>query len=132
MPDTARALPLDSPAVGSRPVLVVDDDPSIRLLCRVNLELDGLTVCEAANLSEARAALADEPVSVVLLDVHVGRESGLTLLEELRRDRPDVRVALLTGSAGDEHRHGEADAVIGKPFVLDDLRDTVERLGRNR
>jgi DNA-binding NtrC family response regulator len=37
-------------------VLVVDDDASLRLLCRVNLELDGFDVREAATLDEARAA----------------------------------------------------------------------------
>ena len=39
-------------------VLVVDDDDSLRLLCRVNLELDGYRVLEAGSLAEAREALA--------------------------------------------------------------------------
>jgi two-component system, NtrC family, response regulator PilR len=107
---------------------VVDDDPSIRLLCRVNLELDGIDVLEAGSLRQAREQLAATEVDVVLLDVHVGTESGLDLLHELRQDRPDVRIALLTGSEGEAERKVEPDAIVGKPFTLDELRITVERL----
>jgi DNA-binding NtrC family response regulator len=113
----------------SRTVLVVDDEPSIRLLCRVNLELEGYRVLEAGNLAEAREALASEPVRVALLDVHLGLDDGRDLLRELRDDRPQLQVALLSGTATREEIAREhADALISKPFVLDDLIDTVGRL----
>jgi DNA-binding response OmpR family regulator len=111
-------------------VLVVDDDTAIRLLCRVNLELEGYRVVEAASLDEARAALAAEPVEVVLLDLHVGNERGLDLLTEVRRERPELAVALLTGSSGERSLPSEstADAVITKPFEIEELGRTVHRL----
>jgi DNA-binding response OmpR family regulator len=111
-------------------VLVVDDDTAIRLLCRVNLELEGYRVVEAGSLDEARAALAAEPVEVVLLDLHVGNERGLDLLTEVRRERPELAVALLTGSSGDRSLASEAtaDAVITKPFEIEELGRTVHRL----
>ena len=111
-------------------VLIVDDDAAIRLLCRVNLELDGHRVVEAAYLEQARAVLAEEPVAVVLLDLHIGRERGLDLLRELRRDRPEVAVALLTGSPQERspHEEAKADAVISKPFEIAELGRTVRRL----
>jgi DNA-binding response OmpR family regulator len=111
-------------------VLVVDDDAAIRLLCRVNLELDGHRVAEAATLDEARAALAAEPVKVVLLDLHIGNERGVDLLRELREDRPEVAVALLTGSPQKRSPEEEAaaDAVISKPFAIEELDLTVRRL----
>ena len=111
-------------------VLVVDDAAAIRLLCRVNLELDGHHALEAASLEEARDVLAQEDVSLVLLDVHVGPADGLELLDEIRRDYPEVAVALLTGSAEAERvrAHGP-DAVLGKPFELEDLRRVVELAG---
>src|SRR4029078_1486931 len=65
-------------------VLVVDDEPAIRLLCRVNLELAGYEVREAATLADARRQL--EGVSVVLLDMHVGAARGETPLAE-RQER---------------------------------------------
>jgi two-component system response regulator PilR (NtrC family) len=111
-------------------VLVVDDDAAIRLLCRVNLELEGHRVLDAAYLDEARNLLAAEPVDVVLLDLHVGNERGLDLLAELRRDRPEVAVALLTGSpqARSPEEEAKADAMIAKPFEIEELGRTVRRL----
>jgi DNA-binding response OmpR family regulator len=110
-------------------VLVVDDDASIRLLCRINLELEGWGVREAATLAEAREQLADHAVAVVLLDVHVGYDSGLEFLEELRRDHPATPVAMLTGSADTPTIEGlGVDAVIAKPFTLERLAETVGAL----
>ncbi len=106
-------------------VLVVDDDASIRFLCRLNLELDGWRVLEAATLDEARAGLPD--ADVVLLDVHVGPASGIEFLEEIRADFPDLRVALLTGAADSPP---DSDAVIAKPFTIEQLTQTVRGLAR--
>ena len=109
-------------------VLVVDDEPSIRLLCRVNLELEGYRILEAASFEEAREHLRVGGVDVVLLDVHVGRESGRDFLPELRREAPGTQVAYLSGSV-DIAAGGEgADGVIHKPFQLDELTQTVARL----
>jgi DNA-binding response OmpR family regulator len=110
-------------------VLVVDDEPSIRLLCRVNLELDGCVVLEAGALADARELLEAHDVDVVLLDVHVGPDDGRDLLRELRATRPETAVALLTGSSGAEVLAREdADALVAKPFNLDMLVSTVKRL----
>lgn len=105
-------------------VLVVDDDPSLRLLCRVNLELEGYRVVEAGNVESARAALVDEPIDAILLDVHLGSEDGLALLPAI--EDHGRAVALLTGSPG-AHLPENA-TVIGKPFSIGELSDTVRRL----
>jgi DNA-binding response OmpR family regulator len=111
-------------------VLVVDDDPAIRFLCKVNLELDGYRVVEAGTLGDARALLESEPVSVVLLDLHVGPESGVTLLDEIRGCEPPIAVAVVSGSSGVDPGESriDADAVLGKPFTIDELRSTVRTL----
>jgi DNA-binding response OmpR family regulator len=125
--DTRRlARGVDSP---SHTVLVVDDDASIRFVCRVNLELAGLEVREAATLREAREALMAGRTDVVLLDVHVGPASGVAFLRELRRDHPGLPVALLTGSVGTSAPgQADADAVLAKPFELGELVETVRAL----
>jgi two-component system response regulator FlrC len=113
----------------SHTVLVVDDDASIRFLCRVNLELEGWAVREAENLEQAREQLADGSVDVVLLDVHVGSASGVDFLEEIRGDYPRLPVAMLTGSVGSPTLEGaNVDAVISKPFRLEQLTGTVRDL----
>jgi DNA-binding response OmpR family regulator len=110
-------------------VLVVDDDASIRLLCRINLELEGWSVREASTLAEAREQLADGAVAAVLLDVHVGSDSGVDFLQELRDERPGTQVAMLTGSADLPEVEGvTVDAMIAKPFTLEELTTTVRAL----
>jgi DNA-binding response OmpR family regulator len=107
-------------------VLVVDDDAAIRFLCRVNLELDGWTVVEAEAIEQARRTLAGAEIDIVLLDVHVGAESGLDFIAEIRESRPGVPVVLLTGSVGSPRLEGvDADAVISKPFTLQQLTGTL-------
>ncbi|HEX7625919.1 MAG TPA: response regulator [Gaiellaceae bacterium] len=109
-------------------VLVVDDDAALRMLCRVNLELDGFAVDEASTIEEAEAALAAQRPDVVLLDIHLGRDDTHELLARLRAD--GIPVAVVTGSADlDDHR-GLADAVLGKPFQPQTLVDTARRLAR--
>jgi DNA-binding response OmpR family regulator len=114
-------------------VLVVEDEPSIRLLCRVNLELEGHRVLEAGSLAEARQELEANEVDVVLLDRHVGSEDGYELLRELRDRESGIRIALFTGSVeiGSEDRR-IADAVLAKPFAIDELLSTVRGLAEVR
>jgi DNA-binding NtrC family response regulator len=112
---------------GGKTVLVVDDDDSLRMLCRINLELDGYRVLEAASIADARAALAAGPVDAILLDLHVGHEDGRQLLTGLGEPRP--RVALFTGSETINPELRElADAVLSKPLGIERLSETVGRL----
>jgi DNA-binding response OmpR family regulator len=106
--------------------LVVDDDRALRLLCRVNLELEGFGVREAATVAEATAAIEDELPDVVLLDVHLGGEAADLLLERLRAY--DVRVLLVTGSVELEDYRGRADELLGKPFSPQTLVTAARRL----
>ena len=111
-------------------VLVIDDEPAIRLLCRVNLELGGYEVWEAGSIGEARAKLAGD-VDVVLLDMHIGNERGDVLLDELVER--EIPVAIVTGSTDLEAIAGtSANAVLGKPFTIEELESTVASLAALR
>jgi DNA-binding response OmpR family regulator len=108
--------------------LVVDDDAALGLLCRVNLELEGFAVREAATVAEAEAALAAERPDVVLLDVHLGGEQTHDLLARIRAD--GIPVALVTGSVDMNDYRDSADAMLAKPFVPQMLVETARRLAR--
>jgi DNA-binding response OmpR family regulator len=108
--------------------LVVDDDAALRMLCRVNLELEGFAVREAATVAEADAQLAAERPDVVLLDVHLGGEQTHDLLARIRD--AGIPVALVTGSVDIHDYRDRADAVLGKPFVPQTLVETARRLAR--
>jgi len=112
-------------------ILVVDDDASIRFLCRVNLELDGYEVVEADTLESARESLGDGDFAAVLLDVHLHGERSDAFLVECHALRPPIPVIVVTGSADvTQERLSGADAVLPKPFELDALLSTVRRLAR--
>jgi DNA-binding response OmpR family regulator len=112
-----------------RLVIVADDDGSIRLLCRVNLELEGYRVLEATGLEEIAQIAAEDDVSLVLLDIHLGREDGIEVARALRRDHPAIPIAFLSGSVDFSERSAAvSDAAIRKPFTLEELIGTVHRL----
>lgn len=106
-------------------VLVVDDDEALRLLCRVNLELEGFRVAEAASVDQAEQALADRP-DVVLLDVHLGGEDSSVLIDRVHE--AGLKVAVVTGSVDVSEYRTRADAVLTKPFLPGALVEVVRRL----
>jgi DNA-binding response OmpR family regulator len=114
-----------------RVVVVADDDEAMRLLCRVNLELEGYRVIEAANGAEIESALRDEAVALLLLDIRLGREDGVAVARGMREQYPAVPIVFLSGSVrfGDELTE-VSDARIRKPFTLEELIETVHRLAR--
>ena len=107
--------------------LVVDDDPALRLLCRVNLEHAGFVVDEAGTLAEAETALGDPP-DVVLLDVHLGGDLSTSLLSRIHD--AGIPVAVVTGSVDVSEFRGLADAVLSKPFLPGKLVEIALRLAR--
>jgi CheY-like chemotaxis protein len=114
---------------GQVTVLVADDDPALRLLCRVNLELDGYLVLEASSGSEVADVIAREGVDVLLLDVHLGADDGLEIARGLRSSQPALPVALFTGSVERRDAWSDfADGFLAKPFTLAELGETVRAL----
>ncbi len=103
-------------------VLVIDDEAPIRLLCRVNLEAEGMDVIEApdgrSGLELARESLPD----VVLLDVMMPRLDGWAVAEELLGDErtSGIPIVFLTARADIRDRARGMDAggldYITKPF----------------
>jgi DNA-binding response OmpR family regulator len=113
----------------SRPrALVVDDDASLRLLSRVNLELEGFVVDEAATVEGAEAAVRAARPDVVLLDVHLFGQETHNLRARLRAD--GIPVALVTGSADVTELREGADGVLTKPFAPSALIELARRLAR--
>lgn len=117
-------------------VLVVDDEAPIRLLCRVNLEAEGMTVLEAADgdrgLELARAALPD----VVLLDVMMPGRSGWEVAEELLADETTSGIPIIFLTARAEIRDRAKGIDLGgvdyvtKPFNPVELAPLVQDLVR--
>jgi len=118
-------------------VLCVDDDGQVRsLIQRVVVEA-GYECAGAGSVDDARELLAQEDFSVVLCDIGLPGSSGLELLDELGRTRPEIATVMVTG-----HDHvGIIDAAlklgaygyITKPFTPTDLMiDISNALHRRR
>ena len=103
-------------------VLVVDDEEGIRVLCRVNLELGGYEVVEAADGVEAlEVARATRP-DLIFLDIMMPRMDGWEVLERLKEDARTVNipVVLLTARTSEEDQiRGWGEGILeylSKPF----------------
>ena len=121
-------------------VLVIDDEAPIRLLCRVNLEAEGMSVLEASDgpsgLERARAELPD----IVLLDVMMPGLDGWGVAEELLDDASTAEIPIIFLTARAEFRDRARGLDIGgvdyvtKPFNPVELaplvRALLDRLGR--
>jgi two-component system alkaline phosphatase synthesis response regulator PhoP len=112
-------------------VLVVDDEPAIRLLCRVNLQAEGFSVEEAADGAAAMALAREWHPDLILLDVMMPGEDGFAVAERIRDD-PElsgVRVLFLTARAdiGDNERSRSTGAVghVTKPFNPSSLGEEI-------
>ncbi|HXE79120.1 MAG TPA: ATP-binding protein [Vicinamibacterales bacterium] len=124
-PPTDRA-PIEAermpPPLPPARVLVVDDHPAIRALCRRALENDGHTVLDAAALDTALDALrSTDGIDLVLVDVRLRGEDGRDLLRSLP---PGVRVLLMSTR---QHAGDTGSAALQKPFTAAALVAAVRR-----
>jgi DNA-binding response OmpR family regulator len=110
-------------------VLVVDDEPNVRLVFRTALESVGHQVSEAAHGREALAALKAATPDVVLLDLQMPDLGGMGVLSRLREEGNDVPVVIVTahGSIPDAVAAMKLGAIdfLSKPLSPDALRRVV-------
>jgi len=121
-------------------VLVIDDEPPIRLLCRVNLEAEGMEVLEAADGLDGVAVAREQEPDVILLDVMMPGLDGWRVAEELLDDERTrgIPIVFLTARAELRDRARGIDVggidYVTKPFNPIELaslvRDLLERVGR--
>lgn len=94
-------------------ILVVDDDPDMRLVLREHLEPEGFDVVDAANGAEMRAVINQKKVDLVILDLQLPDEDGLNLAKVLR-EKTDAGIVMLTGKGT------TVDMVVGLEVGADD------------
>ncbi len=116
-----------------RLILAVDDEPKMTRFIRLNLELEGYRVSEAADGLEALRKVRDELPDLVLLDVMMPEMDGFDTLEHIR-ETSNVPVIMLTvkGEEEDKIRGLElgADDYVTKPFSARELSSRIKALLR--
>jgi two-component system phosphate regulon response regulator OmpR len=117
-------------------ILVVDDDPEIRKLLARYIESQGFRVLLAANCRELHDRLASHHVDLIVLDVMLPDGSGLEACRDLRAQRSNVPIILLTALKEDVDRiiglEIGADDYLGKPFNPRELIARVRAVLRRR
>ena len=115
-------------------VLVIDDEAPIRLLCRVNLEAEGMAVIEAADGPSGVAKAQDEEPDVILLDVMMPGLDGWRVAEQLLEDDRTTGIPIIFLTARAEFRDRARGLDIGgvdyvtKPFNPLELAPLVREL----
>jgi len=122
------------PLAWTRRVLIVDDEPATRCVCRILLESEGLACDEAGNGLQAWQALQEQRYDLVLLDLDLPLLTGAELLQRLRAEPlgAHLKIILISGRASrtellDLQRAG-ADDCLSKPFTPDVLADRIQRV----
>ena len=116
----------------SKSVLVVEDQPEIRDLIRITLEMGGYRVSEAGDGQAALTMAEQSPYDLVLLDVRMpGKLDGLAVCEQLKRSHKHRRTKVIMLSSCDQSADVQAGRVAGadkyltKPFSPRELLSVV-------
>jgi DNA-binding response OmpR family regulator len=115
-------------------VLVIDDEAPIRLLCRVNLEAEGMSVLEASDGPSGLAAAASGMPDVILLDVMMPGLDGWGVAEKLLENSETAQIPIIFLTARAEFRDRARGLDIGgvdyitKPFNPVELAPLVRGL----
>ncbi len=108
-------------------ILIVDDEPDLRGMVRLILELDGHQVAEAHNGRAALDYLRDNDVDLVITDIMMPVMGGAELISALRAGEATSKLPIIVLSAS-PHNVGNATVVMHKPFRPKDLREEAGRM----
>jgi DNA-binding NtrC family response regulator len=110
-------------------VLVVDDDENIVSAFEDFLRKEHCTMVSASNAEDALSLISQQTVNLVITDVRMKWQSGVTLLMKIKQTRPKLPVIVITGYpnliAEADIKHYGAEYLFVKPLELDQLRDAV-------
>jgi response regulator RpfG family c-di-GMP phosphodiesterase/serine/threonine protein kinase len=123
--------PAAAPA-GGRRLLLVDDEPEIRMLCRLVLQSEGLECDEAEDGAQALEMLQAQPYDLVLLDIDMPNLTGTEVCRRLREQPPcpNLKVLMVSGGANADSMAqmllAGADDFVTKPFSVVQLQARVK------
>jgi DNA-binding response OmpR family regulator len=119
-------------------ILVVEDDPDLRTILRLQLASQGYEVIETTNGAEGFAAIQEQDPSCVILDLMMPVMDGFGFLKRARSilALQDIPILILTASEDERNRirgyQYQADSYMSKPYDLDELTEEVGRLCQSR
>jgi DNA-binding NtrC family response regulator len=118
------------------PILLVEDDTSVRTTIVTFLEMEGFNVEAVSNTRDALAKLAQHGYPLIISDIYIDDRTGLDILSAAKQQDPDSAVILMSARGSMETvmaatRNG-AFEYLAKPFELDTLLETIRRALNSR
>ncbi|HSR41877.1 MAG TPA: response regulator [Longimicrobiales bacterium] len=117
-------------------IIIIDDEDVLRLTMRKILERVGHTIRDAGNGDEGIRLHREQPAELVITDLYMPGKEGIETIQELKRREPDLPILAVSGGSAvmdaestlaDAELLG-ADAILPKPFSVDELREAVAQL----
>lgn len=110
-------------------ILIVDDEPGLRLLYSDELKEEGYEVATAPNCAEAAKLLEMRDIDLVVLDIQLKQESGLDMLQKIVKEQKELPVILCSAynCYKDDFSSWLADAYIVKSSDLSELKQEIAR-----
>lgn len=122
---------MEEEVLKGKTLLVVDDETDLRDIVASELEFMGAKVFQAENISNAQKVLAQHHIDLIVSDIRMPGGTGIDLLDVVKAKNSNVPpVILITGFADittEDAFHKGAEALLNKPFKLDDLIKMVVR-----
>lgn len=113
-------------------ILIVDDESDLRNLLNHVLTQAGYEVMEAPDGEAALNILRKEKFDIAFLDIQMPNVNGIQVLKHIQKNSPSTKAIMLTGYANlknaMEAKEFGATDFIGKPYKIEDILSTVQRL----
>jgi CheY-like chemotaxis protein len=109
-------------------ILVVDDEPAVGDTVKMLLEVDGHEVETTNSSQKALSIFESGRFDLVFTDFAMPGMNGHQLAAAIKEGAPDQPVIMITGHAGTLLPSPDVDFVVGKPFLLDHLREAIAKV----
>jgi DNA-binding response OmpR family regulator len=116
-------------------ILIAEDEVMVRNLVRHLLEAEGHEILAAANGSEALelSRKYDGTIDMLITDVKMPHLDGLQLIDRITKERPNIRILVMSGHLSEELRGHEAGfTFLRKPFLPGVFREKVREVLKNK
>ncbi len=122
-------IPQHNSEVAKRSLLVVDDEPVIRMIARTCLTAAGFVVADAGDEASAQEAIqkATKPFDLILLDLTLGETHGADLIPYFRSWSPTTRILVFSGLGSEEVEGLDVEGYLSKPFTKKSLLSAVSQ-----
>jgi len=120
--------------MGVKKILIVDDDPDIRLLVDFHMSSEGYEVLEASDGMDALNIINENTVDIIITDITMPNMDGYELIRKLKESKKgiDIPIILLTGKKEEdsiitENTEYQPDEFLSKPFTKDALLKKIDK-----